>query len=570
MISSLSIKNYALIKNMEIGLEKGFNVLIGETGAGKSIILSSIHFVLGGKSDKTVISSGEDFTKVSIVFTSIQDSTNSVLKDLGFELSDELILSRVLRLDGKNECRINGEIATLVMLKIIAETLVDSYYQNEGVEILKVKNHLRMLDSYAPLMLVSFKSEIAIYKERLTSIDRSLNELGGNFENREREMDLLKYQLNEIDEVNIQDGEEEEIVEKLKIMNNSEKIISSIDSAQMLLSENSNACLTSLKYALSEIAQLSNLDNQFASIYERLNSARYELEDIADFISDYKSKCFYDEKQLTQLDNRLDRIKALKKKYGATLNKINEFYQSSKQRLEQLSNAEENILKLTNERASVAKKLYEQCQQLSTKRRSVAKEIEQKICIELETLGMKNARFIVHFNDAPLFTEKFNCSLEGYDDIEFMFSANLGQELKSIAKTISGGEMSRFMLALKNIIVDKDGIATLILDEVDSGISGDIGSRVAEKIASIAVNKQILCITHLPQVTAMADNYYFVYKEIENDKTRTNVRMLNDEEQINYLAKLSSPSLTPSAISNAKELKQWGNNYKNLHKLNNR
>lgn len=563
MINSLTIKNFALIKDLNLDLEKGFNVLVGETGAGKSIILSAIQFALGSKIDKSIIRTGESNVKVTISLSNIKPSTIEILNDYGIEFSEELIISRSLSIEGKNDCRVNGEIINLTMLRSIAETLIDSYYQNEAVQILNVKNHIKMLDSYDSVNIDNMKSEISVIRNDLKQIDEKIKLLGGSSENREREIDILKYQIKEIEEINVTKNEDVEIQSKIKILNNAEKINYAIDNAISMLSNSQQSCLSLIKESYNELNRISNLDDSFNAILERLNAVRYEIEDIYQTIDDYKSNVYYDESLLLQLDARLDKIKDLKRKYGSSVEEIENFCSLSKEKLKYLENADEEYEKLDNEKLKLLKKLYDICIKLSNHRKQIAKEIEYKISEELVSLGMKNTQFIISFKPIGDFSNQFSCSIDGADDIEFMFSANLGQNIRSISKAISGGEMSRFMLALKNILVDKDGVDTLILDEVDSGISGEIGGKVAEKIASISKNKQIICITHLSQVTAMADNYIYVYKSIENNSTQTNIKNLYDNEIIEYIARLSNPNISDNALKNASELKSWANKYKN-------
>ena len=563
MINSLTIKNFALIKDIDLNFEKGFNVLVGETGAGKSIILSAIQFALGAKIDKSIIRTGENFTKVNVCFSNLTPSTREFLMGYGIEFSEELVISRSLNLDGKNDCRANGDMINLTMLRTIAETLIDSYYQNEAVQILNVKNHIKMLDGYDSITINNIKNNLAEIRKDLKQVDEKIKMLGGSSENRERDIDILKFQISEIEEMNLVENEDIEIQAKIKILNNAEKISSAIDNASSMISNSQQSCLTLIKESCNEINRISNLDESFNVVVERLNAVRYELEDVYQTLDDFKSNIYYDESLLLQLDSRLDKIKALKRKYGSTVEEIKNFCALSQEKLNYLVNADEEYEKLNCERIKILKKLYDICIELSNHRKKIAKEIEEKISAELVSLGMKNAKFVVCFRPISEFTNEFSCGADGADDIEFMFSANLGENVKNISKAISGGEMSRFMLALKNILVDKDGVDTLILDEVDSGISGEIGSKVAEKIGSISKHKQVICITHLSQVTAMADNYIFVYKQVEDKSTHTNIKSLTESEIIEYIAKLSNPNLSDNALKNACELKSWANEYKN-------
>lgn len=580
MIKNLTIENFALIKNLQLNFKSGFNVFIGETGAGKSIIINSLSFVLGGKVAKTQIRTGENHIIVKAIFENVNVDTKEVLKDLGFsDESDEniLILSRRFDLNGKSECRVNGEIVTLSMLKQIAVTLVDSYGQHENQTLLKTSNHILILDSYKPELLKNLKNQISELLLEYKKIKTDLKQIGGSFENRERMLDLINYQINEIEIIDPKINEDEELEAKISEIKNFEKISNSLNNAYGYLDGNFSVS-HNLKNAVNTLANISQYNELYDDLKERLNSISYEILDISSNIKDELQNKNFSEKELIALDDRLDKLKLLKKKYGGSIEQVLDFLTNAQEEQNKLINADEQIMILNSKLKELTLKLKSKSLELSNIRKKIAIEIEQKVLQELALIGMKNAKFKIVFlnesseknisddvnsnkNDAGECELKFTAN--GIDNVEFLFSANPGEGLKSLSKTISGGEMSRFMLALKNIIASTDGVGTLVFDEIDSGISGEIGSAIAERIAHLSKKFQILCITHLPQVSAMADNYFYVYKQTQNNSTETKVNILNEEKIYPYLAQLSgSKDKTEISLAHARELKDRANKFK--------
>lgn len=555
MVEKLKINNFALIKSLEVDFSNGFNVLIGETGAGKSIILGALAFVLGGKADKAIIRSGEESAKVTGIFTIEIEKFDALFEKFDLEKSEELLITRSYNLQGKNDIKINGEIATVGMLKEFGVLLVDSFNQNEQIEMAKSKNHIKILDSYKPETLNVFKNSLIPLIEQINEIDGEIKKLGGSEDNRARRIDILKYQIDEIENANLKEGEPEELEDTLNRISQSEKVTSAISELESVLAGEDYSLISSLSAAKNKISNLSNVDSELAEISDRLSASVIELEDVAESLSSIYEKFYFDENKINSLIARRDEIDNLKHKYGIDYAEIMQYLLESQNELEMLSNAEEKLVELTNKRIQIKQEIYELAGKLSNQRKKNASVIEKLLETGLKEVGIKNSKFKICFADIPNFESYETFSEEGFDDIEFMFSANLGEELKPLSKTISGGEMSRFMLVLKNILAETGGANTIVFDEIDSGISGQIADEVAVKIESLSKNYQIICITHLPQVAAKGDNFIRVYKETSNGRTESKCEILDENGIINQIAITASGNITPASIQYAKELR---------------
>ena len=530
MLEKLKITNVALIKSLEIDFSSGFNVILGETGAGKSIIIDALNFVLGSKADKTLIRSGEETMKVVAVFSTSSNAVFKILTDFGIEDSSQIILQRTYNILGKGDCRINGEIVSVSMLKQLGEAIVDAYSQNESVALLKQKNHLPILDSYKSFKLSGVKGEINALCEEINKINKEIKSLGGNESNRERQIDLLTYQINEIENANFKENEDEELEETLKKLSHSEKIVGSISSSLQLLNHEQGA-ISLLRQAISGLKNVSSYDPKIEETVSQMEENLYNTIDFSENLSCLTEEYNFDEASLNKMIQRREELDSLKRKYGGSLKKVAEFLTSANQELNLLQNAKEILEEKEQQKNGLIKKLENKFKIQSEIRKTNAKEIEQKIESGLVELGILNAKFKVNFtclaNDLTNL-ETFNENI--FEDVEFLFSANFGEDLKPLAKTISGGEMSRFMLVFKNIIANDNSSETLIFDEVDSGISGKTATAVANKIAKLSKQYQILCITHLPQVASMGDSFLFVSKANVDGRTITSIKPLSNEE----------------------------------------
>lgn len=547
MLQTLTIKNVALITKLSIEFGKGLNVLLGETGAGKSIIFDALNFVLGAKADKTLIRNNESEMRVDALFNELSQNTLDNLKELGIE-EDEVCISRTLNLEGKSTIRVNGLPFSQGMLKELGRLLLDSYSQHESVELLKTKNHLLMLDRFGGVEIGKLKEEVCEkYKSHKEILDK-INKLGGNEFERERRKAILEYQLKEIDDAKLKIGEDDELSTQLKLFSSAEKIFEVVSMAEDLLSDGNFSCIKSLQQISSSLAGFSI--QELEQCKERLDSARYEIQDVSDTLKEIKDSANFDEREFERIDRRLDLIKDIVKKYGGTVEKTLEFFDRAKEEFYQLEDSEELLNKYNQEEKKHKRELEESAQKLSNKRQEYAKKLENKILCELKELGMKSSQFEVKFERNDI------CSANGFDNVEFVFSANKGQDVKALSKTASGGELSRFMLAIKNIFAEIEGVETLVFDEIDSGISGETGRIVGIKLNNIASFGQILCITHLPQVASYGDNFFYVYKEEVNNSTQTGVKTLNDDEIIDSIARMVvGDELTETARKQALEMR---------------
>lgn len=548
MLQSLSIKNVALIKNLNIEFGEGFNVLLGETGAGKSIIFDALNFVLGAKADKTLIRFGENEMKVDAVFTNLSKQTKENLAELGYE-DDEIGLSRTLNVEGRSSIRINGAPVVLSLLKEVGGYLVDSYSQHESVELLKAKNHMSMIDKFGGEDILKLKNQVKECCLNINDISKKIEKLGGDNFERERKLSLLEYQINEIEDGNLKLGEEEELRDKINFFQSAEKINEAISNCETLLNDGVNACVTQLRQSESTLSGFG----QFEDIEEcrnRLESARYEIEDVCETLYQIKNSTDFDEHEFETLDRRRDQIRSIIKKYGGTIEKTLEFLSVAKEEYSEIVDSEAILVKLEKERDAINKNLLNLCEKLSIMRHEIADVIKNKVMSELSQLGMKSSKFDVEFAK----TEK--PTISGYDNIEFVFSANKGQDVKSLSKTASGGELSRFMLAFKNIFASLGGAQTLVFDEIDSGISGETGNIVGDKLNNITRNAQVICITHLPQVASYGDDFFFVSKKEDLNSTITEMKHLNGKEIVYNIARMfAGDDVSETALKQAEDMR---------------
>ncbi len=559
MLCQLSIENIALIDKLELELKNGLNILSGETGAGKSIIIDSLNFVLGERADKSLIRFGTDKASVEAVFEDyLTPSIKDCLDDLGIEAEDVLILRRKMSADGKNECRINGRISTLSALKSLTELLVDIHGQHEHQSLLKSTNHIKLLDKLGEKKIATVKGEVEKNFDDYTSLKKEFLRFG-NADERERKLDILSFQIDEIEKADVKDGEEDELLSARKRIRNMEKIISALEGAKNLLDGyDSQSVSASIKNANSLLNTISSYDENIVPIADRLDSCKVEITDISETLSDMLQKLDFDSRSAEQIEERLEVVRTILRKYGGSYESLQKFYEEATKEAQTLSNATERVERLETEIKVAVEKLLASAKELSQERRKIADKFEKDITKELCDLGMGGSTFKVEIETTD---DVDQISANGADSVEFLISPNVGEPLKPLAKIISGGEMSRFMLAFKNILAGVDDIGTMVFDEIDTGISGNISQVVSEKMCNISRVRQVIAVTHMPSLASMADNHYLISKSTENGKTLTHVDLLKDDtDEVARL--IGGKDYSVYAVPHAKEMKANAQRYK--------
>ncbi len=564
MLSQLTIKNVALIESATIRFTEGLNVLSGETGAGKSVILDSVNFVLGAKADRTMIRHGETECLVKAEFVLPEDSKAlSVLREMDIETDGEIIISRRFAENGKSSIKINGNTVTAAMLRSVTDYLVDVHGQSEHFFLLKESNQLRTLDTAIGAPILEKKTALSALLSERKSIDEQIEKLGGDETARSRRLDMLSFQMQEIEGVALKDGEEDELVAKRNRFNNVEKILTALQESSSALNAESGA-LDAIRYAMRSLATIAKLDEEYSGVYDRLETLFSEAEDLAATIIDYADGVYFDENEAQEVEDRLDAIRALKKKYGRDKAEIDTYYDTIRKEYELLSDAEGQYAKLTERRQKICKKIYTLCKEITEVRMEFGAAFCSDVTSELKTLNIASAQFSIEFTD---YTEEDveRADRNGLDRICFLFSANAGEPLKPLGKIISGGEMSRFMLALKTRLSSVNEICTYLFDEIDAGISGKTAKVVGEKFAKIAKNTQIIAVSHLAQIAVMSDAEFLIEKMECDGKTLTQVRSLQGDEKKQEIVRLlgGGDESDAFAYKHAEELLKQAELYKN-------
>ncbi|MGN0808257.1 MAG: DNA repair protein RecN [Candidatus Coproplasma sp.] len=558
MLSNLYIKNVALIEEGDIQFDKKLNILSGETGSGKSVILDSINFVLGSKADKTMIRYGTNEAVVKAEFTTDDNpAVKALLQEMDIDCDDDvLIISRKMSIDGKSSIKLNGSSITAGMLKKIASHLVDVHGQSEHFFLLNEGNQLAVVDSLCGEKLVNLKENLSA---KLRCKSECLNKkllLGGSEQERAQRLDLLAYQIKEIENAEVKTGEIEELKARKKVLDNAERIIQALGSAKTLLSDD-NGCVDLLSTAKRQISSLSDVSEELSSLSDRLENLFIEAEDIGDTLSDMLDGFNFDGQEASFVEERLALYKNLIKKYGADEEEILSYLEQAKSKYDDLNDAAEELEKLNAQVAKLDKEILAVCAEITQVRKSACESFCEDVVSELKTLNIPNAQFFVDFEGGEGIE---SVTSNGADKICFMFSANKGEPPKPLNRVISGGEMSRFMLAVKTILKGINGITTYIFDEIDAGISGETAKSVARKFITISDNTQIIAVSHLPQVCAAASSQFLISKSDVDSKTITSVKRLNREERVCELVRLTGSISTDAAKAHADELlKQYNN-----------
>ena len=549
MLLNLHIKNMALIDEMDIDFGENLNILTGETGAGKSIVIDSIMLALGGKTPKDFVRKDADYGLVELLFSVENEETKKRLSDLEIADADqgELILSRKI-IGNRSVSKINGETVTMAKVKEVSALLLDLHAQHEHQSLLVPGNHMKLLDRYGQEEISGLKESVAsLYKEyRGLKDELAANTL--NEEEKKRQLDLLLFEKNEIEEAALKVGEDAELEEKYRIAANSKNIAEGLAKACHYTEE---GAYDAVDRAVRELSTVSEYDKELGSMTDMLSAVSDLLSDFARSARDYLENNTYSEEEFGQLENRRNLVNHLKAKYGKTIEDVLVYAGNIEEQYDKLINHDLYVDGLKEQVNAVEEKLKNQCRILSEKRKQIAAVLTKNITEALVDLNFLDVRFDMVFEQTK------DYSVEGYDYAYFIISTNVGEEMKPLWQVASGGELSRIMLAMKSCLADSDRIETLIFDEIDVGISGRTAQMVAEKIHGIGKNHQVICITHLPQIAAMANHHYLIAKKVEDEKTVTNITHLNKEEEIMELARLiGGVKITDTVIQSAKEMKE--------------
>lgn len=556
MLEHLHIKNVALIKESEISFGEGLNILTGETGAGKSMVIDSLQFALGGRAGKDFLRHGEKMASVEALFAVQSSALQEKLEENGIEPEEDgsVLITRTLSETGKSVCRVNGSTVTVSMLKEIAEDLIDIYGQHEHQSLLNPSKHIRLLDRFCGAGFGDAMEEYKASFSALKEIDKQLDALMGNESQREQRMDILSFQKDEMEAAAIKAGEEEDLLEQKKRLGSMEKLMRLMGESIALLYDGNDrmpsAC-DQLGDALSKLQEAAEYDHTLTPFVDALADAYAAVEDTARELKREADKQENDPEALEQIEERLQIIYKLKRKYGGTVEAVLAFYDKVVEELDFLANSNEKVAELMAIREKEQKKLTAYAETLTARRKDTAEQVAEQIETALRDMEMKDARFHIQID------EKSDWTADGKDKVEFLISANAGESLKPLAKIASGGEMSRVMLALKTVLVDADDIGTFIFDEIDTGVSGRTARKVGEKMRFLGGRRQILCITHLPQIAAMADSHFLIEKESDGEETTTKVTPLTEEGSVGEVARLMGGSdVTETTLAAARELIQ--------------
>ncbi len=553
MLYRLQIKNIALIDSADIIFDGRLNVLSGETGSGKSVILDSINFALGSKADKSMIRFGEDEASVRAEFeVSPSSAAAQAVEDLDIECDGHIIITRRYNTDGRGGIKINGNTVTVSMLRGVTSRLVDVHGQSEHFFLLSEANQLKVLDGLCGKAAIDIKcalsSEIANKKAILSDIAA----LGGDEQERARELDLLDYQINEISAASVSVGEYDELLTRRNLINNTERILSSLGGAAQALNSDGGV-VDLISAAARQISSISDLSDDYADICTRLDELCAEAQDIAESMGDLSDEVTFDEMEARQTEERIELLRGLMKKYGPDEQAVIDFLDRATARRDSLLNSADRLEKLNAALEESDKRIFSLCVALSKERQKTAAEFEGRVVEQLKSLNIPDARFVVEFEEFDRSTADLN-SANGSDRVKFMFSANKGEPLKPLNKVISGGEMSRFMLAIKTQLKDINGISTYIFDEIDAGISGMTARTVAQKFIDISASTQIIAVSHLPQVCAASHAQFLIYKTEEDGKTVTRVKRLSDEQKLDEIIRLTGSVSSDAAREHARQL----------------
>lgn len=551
MIQELSVQDFAIISSLNLEFKEGMTVLTGETGAGKSIIIDAMGLLVGGRGSSDFIRDGMDRCRIEGSFyIENKEVMLDYLEEKGIEMPDDLlIIQREIHRNGRNNCRINGQLVNTKILREVGQRLVDIHGQNEHQELMNPTHHLSMLDNFAANGMLPLISEYQIHFKKHQELSTKIKKFYENEKEYVQRMDMLHFQHDEIAEANLIDGEEEQLLEERKKMLSFQQITDALKNTYHYIDSEESQTLDLVAQAMNEMSHIEHLDSSYKETHELVQTAYYSLQEALGNITSLMDTLELDEERLNEVDNRLDTIRQLKRKYGETVTDIIAYFNTISEELAINETSTMDIKELEASFEKEEKRLATLSEKLTEKRRKIALDLEKNILKELKSLYMENTQFKVVFDTTDSY------QLTGKDKVEFFISANVGEELKPLTKVVSGGELSRVMLAIKTIFSKSQGITSIVFDEVDTGVSGRVAQAIAEKIHEIGKNSQVLCITHLPQVAAISDTHYYIQKEIKNNRTETSVRELSENQRINEIARmLSGAEVTPLTLEHAKEL----------------
>ena len=556
MLLNLHVKNLAIIEELDVDFDDHLNIITGETGAGKSVILGSVNLALGGKVNKEMIRQGADYALVELLFEITDGQCAEKIREAGYALEDgQLLLSRKITA-GKSVCRINGENATAASLRALGAVLIDIHSQHEHQSLFSKDKHLELVDQYAKDEIAEYVKDIAKDVEEYQKIQKELSQSDMPKEERLRELSFLEYENNEISDAAVKPGEEETLEKEYRRLYNAEAVLASLGQAYGILSEGEQSVAEQLGRAARVIAECREPDERIESMMEQLSDADSIIHDLNRDLSDYLNDETLDEERLKEVETRLDLIRKMKAKYGSE-EEMARHQTENAVKIEHLKNYEIYEKKLNEKKERLEQQLSKNCGIVTKIRKKYAGQLAEQITETLLELNFSNVQFEIRFRELDHYTKN------GMDEVEFYISTNPGEPLAPIGKVASGGELSRVMLALKSVFAEHDQIPTLIFDEIDTGISGRTAQKVSEQLSLIAGSHQVLCITHLPQIAAMADKHYVIKKSVDEDRTTTSITALSDEETTEELARiLGGAAITDKVRENAQEMRQLAKEYK--------
>lgn len=552
MLLSIKIENFALIQSLQIDFEKGFNILCGETGSGKSILIDAINFVLGGKFNKSLIRNGEKKTIVEAIFSCDDCDIKDVLEQYSIEAEDMLIITRESYKYGKTLARVNNTALTLNQLRDITSKLLDIHGQHENISLLDSSYHIYYIDSFGQSKIIDPLAKYGEKYAKVQEIDKKIFQLQGDESESQKKIEFIKYQIEDIDKAELKIGEDQDLLEQFNVLSNAEKLDKTLNECYFQLNGDSMegaGIYDGLNNVIRNLRDIEEYSEKVKNIADDMEECYYRIEDIIHNISDVKNNVYYDQNELEYINERLYTIDNFKKKYGDTIENILTYRENLQKEYDELINSGAIIEKLKLEKNEILQHMREDGEELHSIREEIGQELMEKIKQELDYVGLEKSVLKVDISKSDKFNDR------GIDNVQFLISTNPGEPLKPLGEIVSGGELSRIMLALKTVFFDKDKIPSVIFDEIDTGISGRIAQRVGEKMCQISKKHQVFCVTHLPQIASMSDTTYLVSKEVIDEKTYTRVRKLSLDEKVLEVAKMIGGSeVTDITIEHTKEM----------------